>query len=453
MKKSVKQDQEQTTPPPVAGREPAPPQGGDISARWAWVEASVWTPRMLKALETGMEANKWFRLIDKVWSQKNLQKALARVVANGGSAGIDGRSVERVAKESAAEIALLERQLRAGSYRPQPVKRVWIPKPGSAQPRPLGVPTVRDRIVQTALRAVIEPIFEHDFAPQSYGFRPGRGCKDALRRVDQLLTQEERTWVVDADLKGYFDTIPHGALLERVGKKIADGRVLELIEGYLKAGVMGSAREWQPTQEGTPQGAVISPLLANIYLDPLDWEMDRAGMQMVRYADDFVVLCHSEEQARQALGKIQRFAQANGLTLHPEKTRIVEVSQRGGGFDFLGYHFERGLKWPRQKSVRQLKANIHGQTRRTDGRSLPAICQRLNRTLEGWFEYFKHSHRGTFAPLDSYVRGRLRSLLRKRGGRAGRGRGDDHKRWPNAYFHAQGLFSLKETHGAILQSS
>jgi RNA-directed DNA polymerase len=446
----VNPEREQEPPPPVAGREPEPPQGGEIRARWAWVEASVWTTRMLKALETGLEGDKWFRLIDKVWSEDNLQRALARVVENGGSAGIDGRSVPVVKEEQAEEVAILQRQLRAGNYRPAPVQRVWINKLGSAEKRPLGVPTVRDRIVQTALRYVIEPIFERDFAPQSYGFRPGRGCKDALRRVEQLL-QEGRVWVVDADLKSYFDTIPHRALLERVGGKIADGRVLELIAGYLQAGVMESAKEWEPSEGGTPQGAVISPLLANIYLDPLDWEMAQGGAPMVRYADDFVVLCHSEEEARRALEKIQGFARGNGLTLHPEKTRIVDASQRGG-FDFLGYHFERGMKWPRAKSVRKFKENIRQKTQRHEGRSLQAICADLNRTLRGWFEYFKHSKSTTFHPLDGYVRGRLRSILRKRDHGKGQGRGRDHQRWPNAYFHAQGLLSLSQSHRAARQS-
>ena len=281
----------------------------------------------MKALETGLgEGRKWFRLIDKVWSEKNLQSALKQVLRHGGSAGVDGRSVAAVARQSAEEIAILHRQLRAESYKPKTVKRVWIPKQGSVGKRPLGVPTVRDRIVPTALRNVIEPIFERSFAPESYGFRPGRGCKPALRRVDQLL-KEGGVWVVDADLKGYFETIPHGSLLERVGRKIAEGRVLRLIEGYLKAGVMESVKGWQPSEQGTPQGAVISPLLANIYLDPLDWEMAAAGFEMVRYADDFVVLCRSEEQARQALEKIGDFAKANGLTLHPEKTRIVDWAQ------------------------------------------------------------------------------------------------------------------------------
>jgi len=446
----VKETSRQETPPPVAGREPEPPQGGEIRARWAWVEASVWTTRMLKALETGMEGGKWFRLIDKVWSEENLQSALEEVCSNGGSAGVDGRSVAAVEKQSEEEIAILHRQLRAEQYEPAPVKRVWIPKQGSPEKRPLGVPTVRDRIMQTALRNVIEPIFERDFAPQSYGFRPGRGCKNALRRVDELL-KEGGVWVVDADIKGYFDTIPHEPLMERVGRKIVDGRVLRLIEGYLKAGVMESVKGWQPTERGTPQGAGISPLLANIYLDPLDWEMAGAGLEMVRYADDFVVLCHSEQEARAALEKIQGFAKANGLTLHPEKTRIVDAS-KPGGFDFLGYHFERGMKWPRKKSMAKLKETIRAKTRRTEGRSMEAICQDLNQTLRGWFEYFKHSKSNTFAEVDGWVRGRLRSILRKRHGGEGRGRGKDHQRWGNDFFHTHGLLSLSQCHCVSLRS-
>jgi RNA-directed DNA polymerase len=304
--------------------------------------------------------------------------------------------------------------------------------------------------VQSALRHVIEPIFERDFAPQSYGFRPGRGCKDALRRVDELL-REGRIWVVDADLKGYFDTIPQDALMERVGRKIADGRVLRLIEGYLKVGVMESLKGWQPTERGTPQGAVISPLLANIYLDPLDWEMAESGAEMVRYADDFIVLCRSEEEARIALESIQRFTQSNGLTLHPEKTRIVDASQRGG-FEFLGYHFERGMKWPRKKSMDRLKVAIRSKTKRTAGRSIRAISTEINRTLKGWYGYFKHGKSHVFSAIDGYVRGRMRSILRKRAGREGRGRGKDHQRWPNAYFHARGLVSLTQLHRAQLQS-
>jgi len=405
---------------------------------------------MLKALETGMEGGKWFRLIDKVWSERNLLSALKGVLSKGGSPGVDGRSVAAVAGQSEEEIAILHRQLRAESYKPKAVKRVWIPKLGSAEKRPLGVPTVRDRIVQTALRNVIEPIFEREFAPQSYGFRPGRGCKDALRRVQQLL-KEGRVWVVDADIKGYFDTIPQGLLMERIERKIADGRVLRLIEGYLKAGVMERVKGWQPTEKGTPQGAVISPLLANIYLDPLDWEIAAAGLEMVRYADDFVVLCRSEEEAQQALERVQAFAKAQGLTLHGRKTRIVDWRQPGG-FDFLGYHFERGMRWPRKKSMAKLKEAIRAKTRRCQGRSLKAICEELNGTLQGWFEYFKHSKSTALAAVDGYTRGRLRSILRKRRGRRGRGRSHDHQRWPNAFFHAHGLFSLMTSYRALLQS-
>jgi RNA-directed DNA polymerase len=316
--------------------------------------------------------------------------------------------------------------------------------------RPLGIPAVRDRVVQSALRNVIEPIFERDFAPQSYGFRPGKGCKEALRQVDRLL-KSGHDWVVDADLKSYFDTIPHGKLMERVSQKIADGRILALIQSLLKAGVMESVKGWQPSEQGTPQGAVVSPLLANIYLDALDWKMAQEGWEMVRYADDFVILCKSEAQARAAHEEVKHWVAANGLTLHPEKTRIVDVRARGG-FDFLGYHFERGYKWPRKKSMDKLKETIRRKTRRSDGRSLKTISSDLNRTLRGWFEYFKHSNRITFETVDRYLRGRLRSILRRRNGMKGYGRGYDHQRWPNTYFSEVGLNSLTQAFEAACQS-
>src|SRR5208337_383723 len=251
-----------------------------------------------------------------------------------------------------ANLEKLSRWLRDGSYRPQAIRRVWIRKLGSKEMRPLGIPTVRDRVVQAALRAVLEPIFERDFAAQSYGFRPNRGCKDALRRVDTLL-KEGYNWVVDADLKSYFDTIPHAALLDRVGVKVADSRVLELLQAFLTQRVMETAEGWTP-EEGTPQGAVISPLLSNIYLDPLDHRMAGADLEMVRYADDFVILCRSEAEARTALEQVQAWTALVGLRLHPTKTRIVDATQPGG-FDFLGYHFERGYRWPRVKSLKKFK--------------------------------------------------------------------------------------------------
>ena len=303
---------------------------------------------------------------------------------------------------------------------------------------------------ETALHNVLEPVFERDFAEHSYGFRPGRGCKDALRRVDHLL-KAGNTWVVDADLQSYFDTIPKQKLLERVAEKVADSRVLELVKAMLQTEVMEGLAHWTPAA-GTPQGAVISPLLSNIYLDPLDHEVARSGYEMVRYADDFVILCRSEAEAGVALEKVQQWTAQAGLRLHPEKTRIVDATQRAG-FDFLGYHFERGYRWPRRKSVAKLKATIRSKTRRTHGHSLRTTIATVNQTLTGWFEYFKHSHKTAFPPLDQWIRMRLRTILRQRRKLKGRARGNDHVRWPNAFFAAQGLFSLSGAHAQCGQPS
>ena len=248
----MKETRDQNSPPPVPAKAP---QGGEIRARWAWVEEGVWTDRMLETLETGIKGGKWFRLIDKVYAECTLQRAWEGVRSNGGSAGVDGITVTRFEKDCQSRLLAVKEHLQARTYRPEPVKRVWIDKPGGGQ-RPLGVPTVRDRVVQNALRKVIEPIFEATFAEHSYGFRPRRGCKDALRRVDALLHSGHH-WVVDADLKSYFDTIPHARLMEMVKEHIADGRVLELLNASLKAGVMESLRHSEAGEEGTPQGAVI----------------------------------------------------------------------------------------------------------------------------------------------------------------------------------------------------
>lgn len=425
-------------------------QAGEVWARWAWVEPEVWTERMLTALEQGVKGGKWFSLMDKVYALPNLRKAFARVKANGGAAGVDHQTVEGFECHLEENLEKLSRSLRDASYRPQPIRRVWIPKPGSREKRPLGVPTVRDRVVQAALRHVLEPIFERDFAAHSYGFRPNRGCKDALRRVDALL-REGYSWVVDADLKSYFDTIPHRQLLERVRTKVSDGKVLNLIEAFLTQQVLETAGGWTP-EEGTPQGAVLSPLLSNIYLDPLDHVLAEGSFEMVRYADDFLILCRSEAEARQALEQVRKWTEAAGLRLHPEKTRIVDATQPGG-FEFLGYHFERGYRWPRPKSLRKLKDALRAKTPRTRGHSLQAIVEDLNRTLRGWFAYFQHSHRTTFPRLDQWLRMRLRSILRKHQGRKGCGRGRDHQLWTNAFFTEQGLYSLTAAHASACQSS
>lgn len=411
------------------------------SQSWPWVERSIWTDRMLRSLERGIEGGKWFALMDKVYRIANLQSAFNQVWSNGGSAGIDGQSVKGFEAQEGQQLQQLSQELKSGTYRPAAVKRVWIPKAGSTEKRPLGIPVVRDRVVQTALRNVIEPIFERDFAQQSYGFRPRRGAKDALGRVQELLDQTHH-WVVDADIKGYFDSINHRQLMSKVGAKLSDGRVLELIESYLKAGVMEQNRGWEASEQGTPQGGVISPLLANIYLDELDWKIAKAGMQMVRYADDFVVLCTSQTQAQHALELISQWMQEAQLQLHPQKTKIIDATQPGG-FEFLGYHFERGYKWPRQKSVLKMRAAVRRQTSRSNGQSLERTIARLNPILRGWYNYFRHGRVHTLGNLDGWVRGRLRSILRKRTKRKGKAKGwPDHRRWPNCFFEEAGLFNL-----------
>jgi RNA-directed DNA polymerase len=441
------------TPPQEANPATVPARdkpAGDASRRPAGAEPGVWTERMLTALTGGMQGNQWFSLIDKVYADRTLELAWAKVRSNAGGSGVDHITIARFAKDCPRGLLDLKEQLRRASYRPLPVKRVWIPKPGTNQQRPLGIPAVRDRIVQTALRLVIEPIFEHRFAAHSYGFRPGRGCKDALRRVQTLL-DEGHTWVVDADLKSYFDTIPKDRLLRRIEERLADGRVLALLRSYLDQGVLEELTLHEPTERGTPQGAVISPLLANIYLDPLDHLLADCGVEMVRYADDFVLLCRSKEEAQAALARVQTWVEVNGLALHPEKTRLVDATQPGG-FDFLGYHFERGYRWPRRKALDRLKDKVRALTPRTSGVAMETSVARLNELLRGWYGYFKHSHRTVFPHVDSYIRGRLRAILRKRAGKRGRARGLDHQRWRNHYFTELGLFSLTQAHASVCQS-
>lgn len=423
-------------------------QAGSVRDRWSWTEPAVWTERMLTALEQGVKGGVWFSLIDKVWSTANLHAAYARVASNRGAAGVDHVTTAQFAERLDENLGRLQDGLRNKTYVPQEIRRHWIPKTSSKELRPLGIPTVRDRVLQTALRNVLEPIFERDFAEHSYGFRPGRGCKDALRRVD-FLRKRGYTYVVDADLKSYFDTIPHDRLMDQVREKVADGRVLALLEAFLKQGVLDGLEQWTP-EEGSPQGAVISPLLSNIYLNPLDHLMAAQGFEMIRYADDFVVMCRSPEEAERALDVLRQWTAQAGLTLHPAKTRVVQVES--DGFDFLGYHFQRQWRWPRPKSLAKLKDTIRRKTRRTNGDSLSTIIANVNRTLQGWFAYFQHSTQTTFRDLDGWVRMRLRSILRKRVGRRGRGGGSDHQRWPNAYFANHGLFSLTTAHTFVRQS-
>jgi RNA-directed DNA polymerase len=416
----------------------------------AGVEAGVWTERMLSALVNGVHGGKWFSLMDKVFAPKTLALAWMKVRDNKGAAGVDGQSIARFAAKAELYLSELSAALQGGTYRPEAVKRVDIPK-GDGRTRPLGIPTVKDRVVQQAVRLVIEPIFESGFADGSYGFRPKRGCHDALREVDRLI-KEGYTFVVDADLKSYFDTIPHDRLVARIESKVIDGKVLDLIRSWLTADILKGTERWTPMQ-GSPQGAVISPLLANIYLDPLDHLMAAKGYRMVRYADDFVLLCRTREDADAALAEVRSWVEENGLTLHPDKTHVGDCQQPGQGFEFLGYRLEAGRRYVRKKSMDKLKDAIRAKTKRTRGDSLAMIVADLNRTLRGWFGYFKQAHVKTFVIVDKYVRRRLRAVLRKQEKRSGFGHcRDDHQRWPNAFFANAGLFALHTARQAARQS-
>jgi len=410
---------------------------------------------MLAALHQGVKGNKWFSLIDKVERTEVLELAWAKVLSNAGACGVDGITVGHFEKDSQKRLLAVKEHLEEGTCQPQSIKRVWIPKPGSAEKRPLGIPTVRDRVVQTALKMVIEPIFEHEFAEHSYGFRPGRSCKDALRRVDGLLGSGH-LHVVDIDIKGYFDAIPHEKLMGMIEERIADGKVLGLIRGFLKQGILEGMNEWEP-EDGAPQGGVVSPLLANLYLNPLDWLLQEAGLEMTRYADDIVILCQTPQQAQEALKRVEDWMTQAGLSLHPEKTKIVSMTEAKACFDFLGYRFWRSKlgrirRFVRPKSKRKLRATLKPLTKRNNGFSLQAICAKIKPILRGWFEYFKHADESEMIEVDGWVRGRLRGILRKRRKGKGRARGKDHQRWNNRYFDALGLFCLERARQANRRS-
>jgi RNA-directed DNA polymerase len=420
---------------------PARATQGAEARNWSWVEASVWTVRMVSALVNGVKGGRWYSLMDKVCAPATLEAAWEKVSANKGAAGVDGQGIKRFEAHAELYLTELATALREHSYRPQPIRRVEIPK-GDGRTRPLGIPTVKDRIVQTAVKFALEPIFEATFRPTSYGFRPGRGCQGALREVAQLI-EDGYAFVVDADFESYFDTIPHERLMQRVEERVSDGCILELLHGWLKQDIMQDLQRWTPT-EGTPQGAVISPLLANIYLHPLDELMAARGYRMVRYADDFVVLCKSREEADAALAEIRAWVADNGLRLHPGKTHIGDCRQRGEGFEFLGYRFEAGRRFVRKKSLNRFKDSIRAKTRRTRGQSLAVIIADLNPLLHGWFKYFKHAHPRTFDMLDKFIRRRLRSLLLKQTKKRsafGISRAT-HQLWPNAFFAQAGLLAL-----------
>ena len=427
-------------------------RAGDLDGKSAieisdWANRSVWTDRMLNALTVGVRSGKWHALIDKVYRELNLFVSARKVVGKKGAAGVDRQSTEDFSEQEIAEIKRLHEQLRNGTYRPAAIRRVQIPKPGSHQKRPLGIPTVRDRVVQTALVNVLEPIFDNEFHERSFGFRHGRSCHDALRIVEELL-ESDHVFVVDADLQGYFDTIPKDRLLDLVREKITDRRVLELVKLFLDQSVLEELREWTP-ESGVPQGAVLSPMLSNLYLNELDHRMADLGYEMVRYADDFVILCRSQEQAEMALEEVKRFVSEAGLTLHPTKTHIVD--SRVKSFDFLGYSFRGKLRFPRAKSHRKMVDTIRRLTPRKSGQSLEQTIREINRVTVGWFAYFRHCTWNIFDKYDGMIRRRLRRQLLKRHRRNPK-RLCRTRRWPNVYFSARGYRSLRISHTAYVQS-
>ena len=399
-------------------------------------------------LSNKVRGGKWHALIDKVYAELNLFTAARKVTAKQTAAGVDGQSCEAFEEHLLVETRQLSEQIKSQTYRPAAVRRVHIPKPGRPnETRPLGIPTVRDRVVQRAVVNVIEPILDHQFHERSFGFRYGRGAHDALRIVEQKL-QEGFVYVVDADLKGYFDTIPKDRLLKVIKTHISDSRMLKLIKLFLDQSILEELREWTPVA-GVPQGAVLSPVLSNLYLNPLDHEMADNGFEMVRYADDFVVLCRSEFEAEVALQMITEWVEQAGLTLHPTKTKIVD--SRVESFAFLGYSFRGDRIYPRRESLAKMKARIKELTPRKRPGSMKLIAAELNRVLRGWFGYFRHCRWTIFTDLDAKIRSRLRRLLLKRH-RKNPERLPRTHRWPNDYFAKLGLYSLRTAHFRFDQS-
>lgn len=393
-------------------------------------------------LENRVRGGKWHALIDKVYAPLNLFTASRKVTGKRKAAGVDGQSCEAFEEHLLVETRRLSEEIRTGSYRPSAVRRVHIPKPGRPnETRPLGIPTVRDRVVQRAIINVIEPILDHQFHERSFGFRHGRGAHAALRIVEQKL-HAGCVYVVDADLKGYFDTIPKERLLALVQEHISDSRMLHLIRLFLDQNILEELREWTPVA-GVPQGAVLSPVMSNLYLNPLDHQMADSGFEMVRYADDFVVLCRSQSEAEAALQMITAWVESAGLTLHPTKTKIVD--SRVESFAFLGYSFRGDQIYPRRESLAKMKTRIKELTPCKRPGSIERIAAELTSVLRGWFGYFRHCRWTIFKALDAKIRSRLRQLLLQRH-RSNPQCLPHTQRWLNDFFAKAGLYSLRDAH-------
>ncbi|MEW6352600.1 MAG: group II intron reverse transcriptase/maturase [Thermodesulfobacteriota bacterium] len=369
--------------------------------------------------------------MDKVYQMKNLELAWKKVKANRGAGGIDGESLEEFEAEWETKLHQLHEELKTGTYRPQPVRQKLIPKPGQpGKERPLGIPTIYDRVCQQALLNRLGPIFEPVFDEANFGYRPGRSPKDALRKVWKEI-ESGCEWIVDADLRDFFGSADHEKLMSLLAQRIADGRVLELIESTLKAGGVAQGRRY-PTDQGTPQGAVVSPLLSNILLTPFDREMRWKGYRLTRWADDWVITCKSRAEAQAALDNAKRVLARLGVTLHKEKTRIVHIQH---GFEFLGFKIKkasRGLRlpagklssrvqsgqtyaYPREKSVEHFKEQIRRQTRRNNGESSQEVITAINPIIRGWGNYYCKAHvRRLFNRLKGWIERRIWSHRHKR---------------------------------------
>jgi len=388
-------------------------------------------PRRLADWLNPTGAKKVHSLVDKVYKRKNLELAWIRVRRKDGAGGVDGQSLAEFEEVLDEQLDQLSQQLRTDTYQPLPVRRHLIPKAG--QPgkfRPLGIPTIYDRVCQQALLNRLEPIFEPMFDNASFAYRKGRSTKDALRKIWRELDAGAE-WIVDADLKDFFGSVDHEKLLTLVAQRVSDGRVLRLIRGMLQAGVLADGQRL-PTEQGTPQGGIISPLLSNILLTPFDREMRRRGYRLTRYADDWVVTCQTRAEAQRALAEATALLQTLGVTLNADKTRIVHVQV---GFEFLGYKIKRGTRplrlapskirsgvrpgalyaYPRQKSIQHFKEQIRQRTRRKAPVTTPELVAQINPVIRGWGLYFHKAHvRKLFAQLDRWILHRLWSQRFKR---------------------------------------